>query len=448
MKKASIGIAACIAWSQLGVAAAQELRCEDYANYPGEEPPGYAEQCLAKGASSPLSPPDRFPSDTAHKYQLRTLDPNQGLSSYQVGNFAAETFIADPFPATSTFALDYDAPGTTLWAIRTSPSTLGTINPTTGVFTPGPTVTPPTGHTLTGLTIDPITNTFYVATVGGGGSHLHTLNPTTGALTLVGQMGSVAVVIDLAMNCQGELYAHDIVTDSLYRINPTTAAPTLVGPHGLAANFAQGMDFDNSDGTLYGCIYTGGGTNTYCTWNTSTGAITPLNVNSPLGEFECAIPPPCPANLSVTKTASATNPMPGQPVSFTITVTNAGPGNAYNVVATDALPAGLTFVSTSGCAEDPAGVPTCTLGTIPVGMSVSYTINTLVAPTASGALVNNVTVSGRNFDPQTGNNSGSATVVVQIPPQMIPTLGTYGLLGLAGLLTVLALWKLRGRLGS
>ena len=41
-----------------------------------------------------------------------------------------------------------------------------------------------------------------------------------------------------------------------------------------------------------------------------------------------------------------------------IVVNNAGPDAAENVVVTDTLPAGVTLVSTSGCAEDPNGVPT------------------------------------------------------------------------------------------
>lgn len=76
---------------------------------------------------------------------------------------------------------------------------------------------------------------------------------------------------------------------------------------GFNANFAQGMDFDNATGTLYGCIYTGGGSNVYGTWDTTTGEVTPLNVDEPLGEWECAIPNPCPdLELTLSKSASPT----------------------------------------------------------------------------------------------------------------------------------------------
>jgi hypothetical protein len=52
------------------------------------------------------------------------------------------------------------------------------------------------------------------------------------------------------------------------------------------------MDFDNSDGTLYIFLYQGGGANVYGTVDLTTGAVTPLAVDSPLGEFEGAVQVP------------------------------------------------------------------------------------------------------------------------------------------------------------
>ena len=56
----------------------------------------------------------------------------------------------------------------------------------------------------------------------------------------------------------------------------------------------------------------------------------------------------------------------GQTLTYTVTVANLGPSTAFSVVVTDLLPQGLTLLGTSGgpCAEDPSGVPTCSLGTI------------------------------------------------------------------------------------
>jgi hypothetical protein len=69
---------------------------------------------------------------------------------------------------------------------------------------------------------------------------------------------------------------------------------TLVGTTGVAANFAQGMDFDNRTGRLYLYAYLGGGANRYGTVDLKTGAFTPLASNDPQGEFEGATQTRCP----------------------------------------------------------------------------------------------------------------------------------------------------------
>ncbi|MGH2536738.1 MAG: DUF7507 domain-containing protein, partial [Candidatus Promineifilaceae bacterium] len=83
------------------------------------------------------------------------------------------------------------------------------------------------------------------------------------------------------------------------------------------SNFAQGMDFDNEDGTLYAWTYQGGGANQYGTIDLATGALTPLSVDNPQGEFEGATqttagpPGPCATTgdipwVSVSPTAGTT----------------------------------------------------------------------------------------------------------------------------------------------
>ncbi len=56
---------------------------------------------------------------------------------------------------------------------------------------------------------------------------------------------------------------------------------------------------------------------------------------------------PAIADLSLTKTASVSRPAIGQTVDFTITLSNAGPNDATNIVVADALPVGLSFVGAS-----------------------------------------------------------------------------------------------------
>ena len=66
---------------------------------------------------------------------------------------------------------------------------------------------------------------------------------------------------------------------------------------------------------------------------------------------------------------------------------------------TDTLPAGVTFQETVGCAEDPNGVPVCTLGTIPAGTSKSYQIKVGVDSATLGLIFNTATVTSSTGDP-------------------------------------------------
>ena len=95
-------------------------------------------------------------------------------------------------------------------------------------------------------------------------------------------------------------------------------------------------------------------------------------------------PPSSPTPTSASPRPTTSTGVAGTGLTYTIEVSNAGPSDAQNVVVTDTLPAGVTLVATSGCAEDPAGVPTCTLGTIAAGGSASYTVMVTVDSGPSG----------------------------------------------------------------
>ncbi len=68
------------------------------------------------------------------------------------------------------------------------------------------------------------------------------------------------------------------------------------------------------------------------------------------------------ANMAITKTVDQASIVPGNPLVYTITVTNTGPSNAANVVVRDPTPLGLTWVSNAG---DCTTAFPCTLGVLP-----------------------------------------------------------------------------------
>ena len=80
------------------------------------------------------------------------------------------------------------------------------------------------------------------------------------------------------------------------------------------------------------------------------------------------------ADVAVVKTGPATT-VPGNPIVYTITVTNNGPSDAADVTLTDPAPANLTFMSNAGDCTTPFP---CALGTIPAGQSRVITATFMV----------------------------------------------------------------------
>ncbi len=125
---------------------------------------------------------------------------------------------------------------------------------------------------------------------------------------------------------------------------------------------------------------------------------------------------PTEADLSVTKTSSPDPVIVNQDLTYTITVTNLGPDPVTDAEVVDTLPAGVTFVSATpgGCSHD-TGTVTCAIGAMSVGQTVVITI--VVTPTATGEVVNNVTVDSGLDDPNTDNNSDTETTDVEDEPE-------------------------------
>lgn len=118
--------------------------------------------------------------------------------------------------------------------------------------------------------------------------------------------------------------------------------------------------------------------------------------------------------LSITKTDAPDPVTPGQQLTYTITVTNAGTGPASGVVVNDTLPATLTSVVTSGCAEDPNGGAFCTLGTIAGGGNASYTITGTVSPASPALLTNSATLSATGIPADAFDDTATAQTTVSV----------------------------------
>ncbi|MBB2987761.1 DUF7507 domain-containing protein [Terracoccus luteus] len=119
------------------------------------------------------------------------------------------------------------------------------------------------------------------------------------------------------------------------------------------------------------------------------------------------------ADLSVVKTIAPLSPVPGQPVTFTLVVANAGPSNATQVTLTDRLDAaleGATATTSAGtCAVGADDALTCGLGTVISGATVTVTVTATLQPGYTGPLSNTARVASPVNDPQPGNNTSAVT---------------------------------------
>jgi uncharacterized repeat protein (TIGR01451 family) len=132
----------------------------------------------------------------------------------------------------------------------------------------------------------------------------------------------------------------------------------------------------------------------------------------------------CDVDLSVSKTNGVTQVTPGNPVTYTITVTNLGRGDAYSAAITDTFPADLTGVTWSCAGQTGPPTSTCHVpsgsGNINItadlqaGSAVTITATGTLSPTASGSLVNTATAAYSGIaDPAPGNNSATDTDTIQ-----------------------------------
>ncbi|MBE0565537.1 MAG: T9SS type A sorting domain-containing protein [Krumholzibacteria bacterium] len=127
---------------------------------------------------------------------------------------------------------------------------LYTIDPTTGESLSSPGLFP-AGMLIVGLACDPTTGILYGAESFSetGAINLHTINTTTGALTLVGPLGLGPddVIGDIAFDSDGNLFGvtgERITANKLVAINKATGQATVIGLTGI--DYLSGLDFGRS----------------------------------------------------------------------------------------------------------------------------------------------------------------------------------------------------------
>jgi uncharacterized repeat protein (TIGR01451 family) len=167
---------------------------------------------------------------------------------------------------------------------------------------------------------------------------------------------------------------------------------------------------------------------TTLTGQATISASTPFDPNPANNTATITLTPQPLADVSVEQSVTPDPVRPGGALTFTITVSNVGPNAASGVQLTDPLPAGtslVSFTAPTGCtitqttgSSGTTIIATLTSGTLAVGASVQFSLVVGVSRTAANASViaNTATVSATTADPDTTNNSSTASATVLIPP--------------------------------
>ncbi|NBW86110.1 MAG: DUF11 domain-containing protein, partial [Planctomycetia bacterium] len=123
-------------------------------------------------------------------------------------------------------------------------------------------------------------------------------------------------------------------------------------------------------------------------------------------EIKC---PPV-ADLAIVKTDPSGTYVPGQDLTYTLTVTNNGPAAVTGAVVSDELPVGTTLVDAHGGSYNPVTrTVTYTTGSLAAGGVQAFLLTVLPASSLTGDLTNTATVvaPAGTYDPDKTNNTST-----------------------------------------
>ncbi len=119
------------------------------------------------------------------------------------------------------------------------------------------------------------------------------------------------------------------------------------------------------------------------------------------------------ADLALTQTSTPATVNIGSVVTYNFAVTNNGPAIADSVRISDALPNNVALISSSdGCAPNANGVLTLSLGKLNVGQTKNAVVT--VVALAGDTAINPATVSTATGDPNSANDSATATTILTV----------------------------------
>lgn len=369
---------------------------------------------------------------------------------------AATVSLTDTLPAGTTFVSATQTSGPAF----TCGHAAGTITCTAAALAAGATATFDFVATVLPGTSGLLTNTVAIASSTPDPS---TANNSSTSITTVSSSADLAVIktappaaavltsvtFGVTVTNGGPSTAFNVVLSDVVPANTTFVSATQTGGPAFTCGLVAGTitcsiaSFDPGAAATFSFVVTptaeGSLTNTATVTSTTADPVSPNNTSSTTTAVARAG-----ADVGVVKTANTDQVVPGAPATFTIVVTNNGPGPAADVVVTDQLPAGVTLIgatATQGSCSG-AAVVTCSLGTLEAAASATITLDVRL-PLTPGPVENTATVTSSDVDPNGGNNTGAATITVAQAPAAIPTLSPWMLALLATALTAVVLMRSR-----
>ncbi len=156
--------------------------------------------------------------------------------------------------------------------------------------------------------------------------------------------------------------------------------------------------------------------------NTATVTGTLTDPNTPNNSVTTLATAGAGADLSVAVTSVPFPAVVGENLTYTLTITNNGPGAASGVVLDSTLPADVIYASATssqGSCSDAVPV-SCALGGLAndvLASGASATVTLVVIPASTGILSHNVSVAAFEFDPDPANNNSTTIAEVVERPR-------------------------------
>jgi subtilisin family serine protease len=220
-----------------------------------------------RGAAAPSTGPAPTVSGQADA-PMSAAFPLAGAPAFAIDVYPGENLVYIPDTETpgtwniissttgyAPFAGDFiNGDFSTLYVLDYTINQLMSVDTSTGAITVIGPSTPYGGESWSGMS-GSMGGVMYASSTSTSRSTLYTIDLASGTAAVVGEITNAYCVIDIAISSDDAIYAVDICQDALYSIDPATGAGTLIGSIGFDANYAQGMDFEEETDILYLAAY-------------------------------------------------------------------------------------------------------------------------------------------------------------------------------------------------